>query len=61
MPRRRLYVVDGSQSAERRGSWKYQIGGQVQSSPAIAYGTVDFGSNDNYLHAFSVREVQDGT
>jgi outer membrane protein assembly factor BamB len=34
--------------------WKYQTGGQVQSSPAVAYGTVYIGSNDNYLYAFSV-------
>jgi len=37
--------------------WKYQTGGQVQSSPAVAYGSVYVGSTDGYLYAFSVPNV----
>jgi outer membrane protein assembly factor BamB len=39
--------------------WKYQAGGQVQSSPAIAYGTVYIGSNGDYftLSAYPMWDI----
>lgn len=34
--------------------WKFQAGGGIISSPAIADGTVYFGSNDGYLYALDI-------
>ena len=43
-----LHALDTSNGKEK---WKYQIGGTIQSSPAVSGGTVYFGSEDYFVYA----------
>jgi eukaryotic-like serine/threonine-protein kinase len=47
-----VYALDAATGALR---WSYTTGGSVQSSPAVADGTVYIGSEDANVYALNAR------